>query len=147
MLRRGNSNSGEHTLKYRVYRCSGKRASFNLKIRQQGRERVDMGSTRTRRDGVSKTVVPKVLHFLRFVARRLHKSLPLHRWQVRNSQIAFLSQSLSLPTTKVRSAFHINASSLSRTLRYLLKDTPLGRYDKDIVANLKTSFKRVDETF
>jgi hypothetical protein len=67
------------------------------------------------------------------------------RWDALDSQIAFLSKSLSLPTTKVRSAFHVNASSLPRTLRDLLKEIPMGRYDKDIVANLKASFKRVDE--
>jgi len=67
------------------------------------------------------------------------------RWDALDSQIAFLSKSLSLPTTKVRSAFHVNASSLPRTLRDLLKEIPLGRYDKDIVANLRASFKRVDE--
>ena len=67
------------------------------------------------------------------------------RWDALDTQITFLSQSLSLPTTKVRSAFHLNSSSLPRTLRDLLKDIPLDRYDRDVVANLKTSFKRVDE--
>ena len=67
------------------------------------------------------------------------------RWDMLDAQIAFLSQSLSLPTTKVRSAFHLNTSSLPRTLRDLLKDIPMDRYDRDIIANLKASFKRVDE--
>lgn len=67
------------------------------------------------------------------------------KWDVLDSQIAFLSRSLSLPPARVRSAFHTNASSLPRTLRELLKDTPPGRADKDVVANLKASFKHIDE--
>ena len=66
-------------------------------------------------------------------------------WDALDTQIGFLSKSLSLPAPRVRSAFHSNASSLPRTLRYLLKEIPIGRYDRDIVANLKTTFKRVDE--
>jgi hypothetical protein len=67
------------------------------------------------------------------------------KWDVLDSQIAFLSQSLSLPPARVRSAFHTNASSLPRTLRDLLKDIPPSRADKDVVSNMKSSFKQVDE--
>jgi hypothetical protein len=73
------------------------------------------------------------------------KSPVRSKWDALDSRIAFLSQCLSLPTTKVRSAFHVNAGSLPRTLRDLLKEIPPGRYDRDIVDNLKNSFKRVDE--
>jgi hypothetical protein len=66
------------------------------------------------------------------------------RWEALDIQINFLSQSLSLPPAKVRSSFHSNGSSLSRTLRDLLKDIPPGRADEDVVANLKASFKNVD---
>lgn len=67
------------------------------------------------------------------------------RWDVLDSQIAFLSQSLSVSPARVRSAFHLNSSSLPRTLRDLLKDIPDGRADQDIVANLQTSFRHVDK--
>jgi hypothetical protein len=67
------------------------------------------------------------------------------KWDALDSQISFLSQSLSLPPAKVRSAFHVNASSLPRTLRVLLKDIPNGRVDQDIVSNLKATCKNVDE--
>jgi hypothetical protein len=67
------------------------------------------------------------------------------KWDALDSQITFLSQSLSLPSSKVRSSFHVNASSLPRTLRDLLKEIPNGRTDQDIVSNLKATFKNVDE--
>ena len=68
------------------------------------------------------------------------------KWDALDTQITFLSKSLSIPPSKVRSAFHVNASSLPRTLRDLLRDIPsTGRVDADIVANLKATFKDVDE--
>lgn len=67
------------------------------------------------------------------------------KWDALDSQITFLSKSLSIPPSKVRSAFHVNASSLPRTLRDLLKEIPMGRVDGDIVSNLKATFKDVDE--
>jgi Smr domain len=66
------------------------------------------------------------------------------RWDALDSQILFLAQSLSLPTSRVRSAFHANASSLPKALRELLRDIPEGRTDEDIVANLRSTFKNVD---
>ena len=66
------------------------------------------------------------------------------RWDVFDSQILFLSQSLSLPTSRARSIFHANACSLPKTLRELLKDIPEGRADEDIIGNLRSSFKNVD---
>lgn len=66
------------------------------------------------------------------------------KWDALDTQIIFLSGSLSLPPTRVRSVFHSNGSSLPRTLRDLLRDTPKGRADEDVVANLKTTFKNVD---
>ena len=66
------------------------------------------------------------------------------RWDVLDSQILFLSQSLSLPSSRVRSAFHANASSLPKSLHELLKEIPEGRTDEDIIANLRSSFKNVD---
>jgi len=67
------------------------------------------------------------------------------KWDALDSQITFLSKSLSIPSSRVRSAFHINACSLPRTLRDLLKEIPTGRVDGDIVSNLKATFKDVDE--
>lgn len=67
------------------------------------------------------------------------------KWETLDSQIVFLSQSLSLSPSRVRSAFHMNGSSLPQTLRALLNDIPNARVDKDIVANLKATFKHVDE--
>ena len=67
------------------------------------------------------------------------------KWDALESQITFLSQSLSLSPARVRSAFHINASSLPRTLRALVKDIPDSKVDLDVVANLKMSFKNVEE--
>jgi len=66
------------------------------------------------------------------------------QWDVLDSQILFLSQSLSLPSSRVRSAFHANSSSLPKTLRELLKKIPEDRTDEDIIANLRSSFKNVD---
>ena len=67
------------------------------------------------------------------------------KWDALDTQITFLSKSLSIPPSKVRSVFHGNGSSLPRTLRELLRDVPLGRVDGDIVSNLKATFKDVDE--
>ena len=66
------------------------------------------------------------------------------KWDALNTQIIFLSGSLSLPLDRVRSVFHLNGSSLPRTLRDLLGDVPKGRADEDVVANLKMTFKHVD---
>jgi hypothetical protein len=73
------------------------------------------------------------------------QSSAISKWDVLDSQIAFLSQSLSLAPSRVRSAFHTNGSSLPRTLRNLLNDIPDERVDKDIIANLRAAFKHVDE--
>lgn len=67
------------------------------------------------------------------------------KWDALESQITFLSQSLSLSPARVRSAFHTNASSLPRTLRALLKDIPDSKVDLDVVGNLKMTFKNVEE--
>jgi hypothetical protein len=67
------------------------------------------------------------------------------KWDALDAQIAFLSNNLSIPSAKVRSAFHANASSLPRALRALLQDIPRQFADRDVVRNLKITFKHVDE--
>ena len=67
------------------------------------------------------------------------------RWAALDSQIVFLSKSLSIPSSKVRSAFHSNSSSLPRALKDLLKEIPNGHVDYNTLINLKQTFKHVEE--